>query len=187
MGRSRTPEETSGRRSEAAIRAHARRRERARVQPKDLVKLRRSGTVPEHLLPFLESAELEAGEFIEASGGPDMVSPKVKAILEDTARMGLVLRAELARYIQTGDSDAGSRVGTLASARRASLVAIGLERFEKTLDLQTYLRQRAEDEAQAPEAAQAPAGPTNGEAGEPEVVVVEDRAARGEDAREDKD
>ena len=114
--------------------AVVRRRERARVAPKDLERLRRSGTVAESLLPLLEIAADEACTLIGALGGPDVATPQQRALVEDFAALGLLLRSELARYAQAPDPELVGRVATCANARRATLSLLGLARFERELD-----------------------------------------------------
>lgn len=139
-------ERTRARISHGLRRYYDRKRREAEVKPQDLTRLRASGTVPVRLVGFLEGAEVEAERLLEALGGPDRASPQRRALVEDVARLGLVLRAELARYVQAGDSDAAARVGTLANARRASLVALGLDRAAKPVpDLRTYLAEKARE------------------------------------------
>jgi hypothetical protein len=116
--------------------------ERAKVRPRDLDQLRRSGTVSDALRPLLDAADTENAELLDAIGG-DAASPQRRAILADVVRVGLILRGELARYLQSGEADAASRVGTLASTRRASLIAIGLDRVESgDVSLAEYIAQR---------------------------------------------
>jgi hypothetical protein len=100
--------------------------------------------VRDELLPLLGTAEVEGVELLDALGGPDRVSPQRRALIEDTARLGLVLRASLVRFIQAGDGDAASRVNAAASARRANLVALGLDRVAREVPtLDRYLSARA--------------------------------------------
>ena len=171
--------ETRARLSRAGVRAWEKRREAARVRPRDLERLRRSGTVSESLRPLLEIAEEEAAELVSALGGPDEISPQRRAIVEDLVAVGVVLRAELTRFLQSGDPDAGARVGTLAGARRASLSALGLERrarevFDPTLPL------TVEWATPDPEGAQDTPDGTNGEARGSEVAPDDERAVEGD-------
>jgi len=124
-------------------RYHERRRKVAQVAPRDLARLARDGELAPSLRPLLPIAAEEAYELTEALGGLASVSPQRRAIIEDIVAVGIVLRATLARFLQTRDHELGSKVGTLASARRASLQALGLERVAKELDLSTYLAQKA--------------------------------------------
>ncbi|MCH7644343.1 MAG: hypothetical protein IH974_05850 [Myxococcales bacterium] len=94
------------------------------------------------LLPLVAIAEDELRAIIQAMGGPDCVTEQERALAEDFARMGVVLRGELARYIG-GEPKAGQLVGTLASHRRNSLVALGLERRQKEIGLEDYIDARS--------------------------------------------
>ena len=142
-------EETKRRISRGLRRYYQRRREAALVRPRDLERLRLSGIVGPALRPLIEIAEREAEQIVGALGGPDRVTPQRRLIVEDLAAVGIVLRAELARYLQAQDADAATRVGTLANSRRASLAALGLERLENEIDLTTYLEQRGSHQSQA--------------------------------------
>jgi hypothetical protein len=124
-------------------RYHDRQRKVAEVSPRDLRRLEKSGTVAEALRPLLPIAAEEAYELTEALGGPEAVSPQRRMIIEDLAAMGITLRATLALFLQSSDSELVSKISALASARRASLQALGLERISKELDLTTYLAQKA--------------------------------------------
>jgi hypothetical protein len=56
------------------------------------------------------------------------------------------LRGELARYLQSRDSNAASRIGTLAAARRQSFALIGLELPKAEVpSLAVYLSASADD------------------------------------------
>ena len=129
--------------SRGAKRGIRRRKERLRTRPRDLERLRAEGLVTESLRPLAAIAEDECFDLIHALGGVDQITPQRRAIVEDVARVGLVLRAELARYVESRDPDCGARVGSLANSRRSSLVALGLERLEREINLKEYLAQRA--------------------------------------------
>ena len=69
-------------------------------------------------------------------------------LIEDLAALGLVLRAELQRYLADPERNAesGSRVGTLCAHRRASLTVLGLSPTQaKEIDLSDYLSRRAKE------------------------------------------
>ena len=118
----------------------------ARIRPRDLVGLRDSGTVAESLRPILDLAENEMAEIIDSLGGADAIPPTKRALIEDAVSVGVALRGELGRYLQSGDPDAASRVGTLAGARRQSLALIGLELHkDEAPALDAYIRTRAGD------------------------------------------
>jgi hypothetical protein len=73
-------------------RANERRREAARVRPRDLQRLRRSGSVAPALRPLLDIAETEAVELMDSLGGPDRVTPQRRILVEDVTAVGMVLR-----------------------------------------------------------------------------------------------
>jgi hypothetical protein len=130
---------------------HARQRERALVRPRDLRRLVKTGTVSESLLPLLRIAEAEAVELSNALGEPGTISPQKRMLVEDVVSLGILFRALLAAFLQgTGSPEDASRVSGIAGQRRSSLLALGLERFERDVpDLRTYTAQRAADTAQA--------------------------------------
>lgn len=152
MPRSRRPGSRTGtpehreRISKGMRRHHAQRREMARVAPADLQMLRRSGTVPQTLKPLLTAAQVEALELVTALGGEDEVTPQKRQLIDDYARLGLVMRGELSRYVQ-GDHDAGGRVSTLAGQRRSTLMLLGLDRFERPVGLRDILAELEEGPA----------------------------------------
>ena len=115
-----------------------RQRETARINLGELRRYRRLGLVADSMLPLVAAAEDEVRAIIVALGGDENVSEQERAIVEDFARVGVVLRGELARYV-AGDSKAGQTVGTLAGIRRASLVALGLQRRAKEIGLEDYI------------------------------------------------
>ena len=174
-GAPRSSPEWRARVSAGLRRYYERRRYVAKVVPSDLAAIRTSGQVPAHLAPFLEAAHVEAEALIEALGGPDALSPQRCALVHDVARVGLVMRAELARYVQSGEGDSAARVGTLAGQRRATLQALGLDRVTRELDLESYLRKHAAEKARQ-------AGPdgANGEAEDLSPAPARDRRATGD-------
>ena len=138
--------ETRRRISHGLRRYNERKRLAARIRPRDLVRLRDSGSVAKSLRPILDLAENEMGEIIESLGGADAIPPTKRALIEDAVSVGIALRGELARYLQSRDPDAASRVGTLAAARRQSFALIGLEPPKNEVPaLDAYLRTRAGD------------------------------------------
>jgi hypothetical protein len=52
-------------------------------------------------------------------------------LIEDIGTLGMIARATRAAYLQSGDHELASRVGTLLGQRRSSLVALGLERIAR--------------------------------------------------------
>lgn len=174
------PAEVRERISRGVSRALHVRRERERVTRADLARLQRPGAgVAASILPFVAMAQRELDELVEALGGDDC-SPQRRIIAEDTARVGLVLRATLAHFVQSADGEAAARVGTLARARAASLAQIGLDPVSREESLTDYLaRWSAEHETPAPAA-----GSANGAKPEASVEAEADRSAGGDDGRE---
>ena len=64
------------------------------------------------------------------SGGSskDGITAAERLLLEDTVRLGIIMRAEQAVYMQTQRRDAASRMCAVAGQRRANLQAVGLQR-----------------------------------------------------------
>jgi hypothetical protein len=145
---------------------------RARVAPRDLRRLERNGTVAGSLRPLVPLAREEAYQLTEALGGPDAVSPQRRVLIDDLTAVGIVLRATLALFLQNGDPELASKVGTLAGARRASLQALGLDRVAKEIDLRDYLEQAAENRA----------GDANGSDPAPSIEADSEAATRGEES-----
>lgn len=146
-GSSKGSQEWCDRISRSNSRATTRRRSRNRVALQDVRRFRREGLVSPSMLPLAKIAEDEASAIISALGGEEAISEQERAIVEDFARVGVVLRAELGRYL-AGEHDAGVKVGTLASIRRSSLVALGLGRRSHEIQLEDYIEaKRAEDKS----------------------------------------
>jgi hypothetical protein len=161
--------------SRGSLRAAVRKRERARLEPRDLARIAATGTVPPGAAGFLASARDEAADLIVAAGGPDRISPQRRALIEDTARLGLALRALLAGFIQGGatDGELASRLSSLAGARRANLIAVGLDRFATDAPgLDEYLRRKGANGA----------GGAKGSAQDAEPEPAPDRSAHDEGA-----
>ena len=118
---------------EKYIRDRERELELAEIRPRH-IKALADGVVSKSLAWLLPLAEQEGIELLTALGGPAEVSPQRRAIVEDAVSLGMVLRAELGRYLQSRDVEAAARVSSLANARRAALVAVGLDRIAKQID-----------------------------------------------------
>jgi hypothetical protein len=126
---------------------HERKRLAAEVAPRDLRRLKESGVVARSLQPLIPIAEMESAELIESMGGVESITPQVRILIEDCAAVGMALRGTLALYLQGGDPELASRIGSLATARRSILQTLGLDRVQpKALDLKTYLERRGEGE-----------------------------------------
>jgi hypothetical protein len=124
--------------SRSGARTNKKKRETARVNLPEVRRYRRLGLVSPALLPLAQIAEDEVSAIFSSLGGVEAVSEQERALVEDFARVGVVLRAELSRYL-AGEQDAGVRVGTLAGIRRSSLVALGLQRRAKEIGLEDYI------------------------------------------------
>ena len=123
-----------------------RRKRIARIAPGEILELQRSGTLSASLRPFAALAVEESLGLIQALGGDEEgISEQRMALVQDAARAGLVLRALMAKTLQGDDldGDAISKICSLINARRANLVAIGLERRERELDVNEYLARKA--------------------------------------------
>ena len=139
-----------GSRSESVRRWWQHRRALLRVSPGELVELQRTGVVSESLKPYAALAQEEALALENALGGEGEVSEQRLLLIQDIGRLGLMLRAVVARFLQgDGDPELASRVASLASARRASLALLGLDRVARELDLAAYLEQAAENRSGA--------------------------------------
>jgi len=117
----------------------------------------------ERLAPLTNDSFTELLELATALGGLEVLSPQKVALLQDYARLGLMMRALTVKFCETEDPELASRAATLAANRRATLSLLVLERYQRELDLRTYLKER--------EAGQAAAGATN--------VAKDEQRARG--------
>ena len=129
---------TDEQRSKATADTLSRRRAANRIALSDVRRYRREGLVLESMKPLTLIAEDEVRAIFQALGGEDDISEQERALVEDFARVGVVMRGELSRYL-AGDRDAGKVVGIMAATRRSSLVALGLQRRAKELDLEDYI------------------------------------------------
>jgi hypothetical protein len=132
------------------------------MSPGEIVELQKSGAVSESLKPYAVLAQEEGLALVSAQGGLENISEPRLVLIRDTVRLGIVLRALVAKFLQgEGDPEVASKIGTLVGARRASLQALGLERISRELDLQSYIAQRAaQDAAEAENAEQSDAEST---------------------------
>jgi hypothetical protein len=131
--------------SKSTAQTRKRQRETARINLPEVRRYRREGLISPSMLPLAKIAEDEVSAIFSALGGAECVSEQERALVEDFARVGVVLRAELSRYL-AGERAAGTRVGTLAGIRRASLVALGLGRRAKEIGLEDYIEAKGEGE-----------------------------------------
>ena len=145
--------------------------ERASVQPRDVRRLLDEGIVSESIRPWAALARDEAEELLRAVGGED-ATPQRKALAEDFARVGIILRAELARYVRTGDQDSASRIAASVNARRQILGLLGLNRIARdAITLDAYLASKAAEVAR---------DATNGGARGSALESTDDRSGEGD-------
>jgi hypothetical protein len=113
-------------------RYHALRKGSMKVLPSDLRALAegRAG-MKSSLRPHVADSVSELADLAQALGGLDEISEQKRALLEDYARVGLLLRALLTRFGATLNDDTATRIGTLVNVRRQTLALLGLERFER--------------------------------------------------------
>jgi len=179
--------DTRARISHGLKRYYERKRKLATVTPRDL-RLERKGLVAPSLRPALLAAEAECADVLEALGGADHVSPQRRVIVEDLARVGVALRGTLAAYVRTEDPELASKVGSLASVRRALLTALGLDRVCREIDLATYIEQAAQNRAHGandadPDTSSADASRSAPAADEGGVPASSPTPSRGEERR----
>jgi hypothetical protein len=118
------------------------RRRIARIAPGEILELQRSGTLSASLRPFASQAVEESLGFLQALGGDEEgVSEQRIALVQDAARAGLMMRALMAKVLQSDepDGDAISKICSLINARRANLTAIGLDRVSQEIDLVAHI------------------------------------------------
>ena len=117
----------------------------ARIAPRELLELQRNGTLSGNLRPFAADAIGEAVSIVHELGGDAQITAQRLALVQDTARLGLLVRALVASIAQgeSIDVEQVSKVATLISARRSALQALGLDRVEREVEsLSDYLAHR---------------------------------------------
>jgi len=131
-------------RRRAGQRVRKRQVQEARVSLSDIRRLRYFGQVSDSLKPLASQVERELGRLLADKG--DAITEAERTIIEDVARLGLLMRAEFAVYLRTGEREAAASVRALAGERRAGLKAVGLERRVKEIDLHAYLGAKGGEE-----------------------------------------
>ncbi len=111
-------------------RARARQKATHTITLDDVKRYRHFGVVAESMKPLARMAQDELQAWIADLGGEGRVSAQERTVLEDCARLGVILRAQLLRFMRSDgvDKHAATSATTAAAARRASLQAVGLER-----------------------------------------------------------
>ena len=83
------------------------RNQRLRVMPKDLEQLREAGAIAPSLAPYAKDCEYETSDLVTSLGGEESLSAQELMLVQDLARVGLVLRAELARVVGRWSAERG--------------------------------------------------------------------------------
>ncbi len=101
------------------------------------------GTVSRNMRQLVKKADQELQSWIDDLGGDDGLSSLERSILEDSARAGIILRAQLIRHIQSdGKNMSAARTAlSAASTRKMGLHALGLERRQKLITLADVVRE----------------------------------------------
>lgn len=120
------------RREIARLKAEADRRARI-AEASDLRQYRELGVVAEALLPHLQDASGETADLIEAIG-EENVTARQRLLLDDLARLRVLLSGEMGRYLESPTPEAAAKLVPLINAHRAVLASLGLEGLEKHTD-----------------------------------------------------
>ncbi len=125
-----------GGRPRSARRARARQRAEHTITLEDVRRYRHMGVIPASMRPLVRLAEDELAAWVQDLGGPSEVSAQERAVLEDAARLGVILRAQVLRFMRSDGNDrhAATSATTAAATRRASLPAVGLGRRAREID-----------------------------------------------------
>ena len=169
--------EVNVRRSETMRRTYQRRSLLRRVGSEALRRLpsalRRADVREAWMAPFAAGMAEEVADLLAARGGAEHASEPEIALIGDLAIAGAIMRAEAVRYFRTADRESAARVASLANARRAGLLALGLKREAKAVTLAEYLEER--------ERLQRLGSAEVIDLDGPEVAEPADRIARGEE------
>jgi hypothetical protein len=144
--------------------------------------LRRGDVREEWMRPFVAGMGDEVLALLQSRGGPEHASEAEVALVGDLAIVGAIMAAEAVRYWRTGDRESAARVASLANARRAGLLALGLKREARGITLDQYLAERERLAAAGVPPVASDAAIVSGR--EAEVVEVAADAAAGDGARE---
>src|SRR5262245_7084709 len=96
----------NGRISRGTKRGQHVRRMLARVAPSEILELERTRTVSRSLRPYAALAVEEAAQLTQALGGESQISEQRLVLVQDLSRLGLLLRALVARIAQRDALDA---------------------------------------------------------------------------------
>src|SRR5262245_18534892 len=109
----------------------------ARITPAGVRRLRSQQVISPRVAPFVAEMTAELGDLLADKG--DAITVAERAVCEDLARLGLVLRVAFGRYVAAPSMEMARLIVATAAARRAGFAVLGLERRARTLDLHTYL------------------------------------------------
>ena len=131
----RTKEESNRRRSQSLVRHHERRRRRLELFPSDLRAAER-GVICESILADHQAGEMEAVAIAEALGLDDAaLSPQRAALIRDLSKLFTATRLTYRLLLQSSNPELASRLTSLTRETRTTLIALGLERYERELDI----------------------------------------------------
>lgn len=82
----------------------------------------------------LANATREAEELLEAIGGED-ASPQRRALVSSYAKVRCLETSLFRLFCRTGDPELAGRIATQTKAKSSLLAQLGLERFEREIDL----------------------------------------------------
>src|SRR5262245_48657586 len=98
-----------------------------RVTLNEVRRARYNGHVADSMKPFATEAEIELTDLLMHLGGK--ASTTEDLIARDLARLGMLLRALLMVWLRTpGDLAVAKTITNMVGQRRASLLALGLQR-----------------------------------------------------------
>jgi len=127
-------------------RANEQRRERGvGVMPDDIKRFRRKGAIAPSLRALCEQSSRELEAWLHDLGGEAELSAMERSVLENAARVDVIVRAEMARFLA---AEPGSKTGLEAAAAvRASvatqvklLESLGLGRRARPVDVTDVVR-----------------------------------------------
>lgn len=118
-------------------------RDRDRVLLRDVQRFKRLGLVAPQLEPIVQTAQDEARAVILDLGGREDLSAMELSMVEDHATLGILMRAELSRYLG-GNLKAAQGIAGLAAGRKQILVALGIKRRKKVETLEGWMDSKGE-------------------------------------------
>ena len=116
--------------SNSTRRARARQKDQHTITIGEMGQYRHAGVVADSMKPLVRMAQDELRGWIADLGGEEHVSAQERSVLDDAARLGVIVRAQILRFVRSDGKDrhAATSATTAVGARRASLEAVGLAR-----------------------------------------------------------